>query len=70
MVVFSARKPRTLGSARSIRAVKGSLGHSLTDRGLGDQEALARASGTARRASGWAGEKVSRSRKPDALWRR
>jgi len=43
-----------------MRAVKGSLGHSLT-RDEEDWKTLARAIGTSRRASGWAGEKVVRS---------
>jgi hypothetical protein len=40
--------------AHSMRAVKGGLGHSL-NRGLRNWKALARAKGTSRRASGWAG---------------
>jgi hypothetical protein len=43
-----------------MRAVKGSLGHSL-NRDMVNRKALARATGTSRRASGWAGEKVARS---------
>ena len=46
--------------ARSMRAVKGSLGHSHNG-GEEDWKALARADGTSRRANGWAGEKVARS---------
>jgi len=43
-----------------MRAVEGSLGHSL-NRDMVNRKALARANGTSRRASGWAGEKVARS---------
>jgi hypothetical protein len=45
--------------ARSMRAVKGSLGRSPKERHreIEDWKALARANGTSRRASGWAGEK-------------
>jgi hypothetical protein len=43
-----------------MRAVKGSLGHSLKER-YRSRKALARANGTSRRASGWAGEKAARS---------
>jgi hypothetical protein len=43
--------------ARSMRAVKGGLGYSL-NRGLRNWKALARAYGTSRRASRWAGEKA------------
>jgi hypothetical protein len=43
-----------------MRAVKGRLGHSLELR-LANWKALARAKGTSRRASGWAGEKAARS---------
>jgi hypothetical protein len=47
-----------------MRAVKGSLGHSPKERQreIEDWKALARANGTSRRASGWAGEKVARCR--------
>ena len=47
-----------------MRAVKGSLGHSPKEshRKIEDWKALARATGTFRCASGWAGEKVARSR--------
>jgi predicted outer membrane protein len=47
--------------ARSMRAVKGNLGHSLNERVEEDWKALARVNGTSRRASGWAGEKAARS---------
>jgi len=40
-----------------MRAVKGSLGHSLK-RGIKSRKALAWVTGTSRRASGWAGESV------------
>ena len=43
-----------------MRAVKGSLGHSLK-RDMANRKALARANGTSRRTSGWAGEKAARS---------
>jgi len=61
-------------SARSMRAVKGSLGHSPKEehREIEDWKALARANGTSRCASGWAGEKVARSWKsplsPHEMW--
>jgi hypothetical protein len=64
-------------SARSMRAVKGNLDHSLEQMFRAEEEmepedllcsrnarpptALARANGTSRRASGWAGEKAARS---------
>ena len=57
-----------------MRAVKGSLGHSPKEghREIEDWKALARATGTSRRASGWAGEKVARSWKsslsPHEMW--
>jgi ABC-2 type transport system permease protein len=43
-----------------MRAVKGSLGHSLNER-CRSRKALAWVTGTSRRVSGWAGEKVARS---------
>ena len=46
--------------ARPMRAVEGSLGHSLRDRSK-NQKALAWDNGTSRRAIGWAGEKAARS---------
>ena len=57
VVLLLAERARSEG-ARSMRAVKGSLGHSL-NRGLANWRALARVTGTSRRASGWAGEKVA-----------
>src|SRR6267143_4981046 len=49
-----------------MRAVEGSLGHSL-NRDMVNQKALARANGTSRRASGWAGEKVARDQRASLL---
>jgi len=42
-----------------MRAVKGSLGYTPFTRNKESWKALARANGTSRRASGWAGEKSS-----------
>ncbi len=54
-----AERARSEG-ARSMRAVKGSFGHSSKE---SDEKCkiLAMAHGTSRYASGWAGEKVVRS---------
>ena len=54
-----------MDGGRSMRAVKGNLGHSPKTT-VGDQKALARATGTfgrsiAKQSEGWAGEKSARS---------
>jgi len=60
-----ARRTRTMKLCSSDARSEGQSGDSLGREGLmvqrRKQEALARANGTSRRASGWAGEKVARS---------
>ena len=55
-----------------MRAVAGGLDHAPKIKWRKNQKALARANGTFRRASGWAGEKVarsgSRSSQPSREW--
>ena len=52
-----------MGDARPMRAVKDSLAAPLRVKGE-NRKTLARANGTSRRASGWAGEKAARSGRP------
>jgi hypothetical protein len=63
--ILLARRTRTMKRCSSDARSEGRSGDSLGQEGVmvqrGKQEALARANGTSRRASGWAGEKVARS---------
>src|SRR6267378_5718842 len=65
LMISCARATRTMKRCSSDARSEGQSGDSLGREGLmvqrRKQEALARANGTSRRASGWAGEKVARS---------